>query len=354
MFDGIQFLLMVSMVFDQLMKKLPELVNHADNKTGEVYSTTTIFKGLRVQLKQRTNKIVKVNGSIHRYFTGGANDTLFTYTDLINAIHDLSTRLEFDPSQAKLQRIEFGVNIPVDSPEDLIDSAILYSGRAPAKRKQGRRKYYKEWAFNEYFIKLYRKGQHLVRFEIRMLRERKLKEVLLYTLDDLNDYSKFCGCLHYLESLVDNFLFVPDAINLLPEEMRTDWALFRNDQYWVRLNKWTKTRRKDEVKKAIERFNLTNWGLFLREDIRTQGSLMIENRVATISSLGLLSETVAALNRSCDRKEDESSRIIIHVCTHPKMANEGWRADDIISSVSYFPLLPRGPPSLLSVFLLEI
>ena len=340
------------MIFDQLRESLPKLVNHVSNDTGDVFSSTTIIHGLRVRLKQRIRKIVKVNGSFHRYFTGGANNTLFTFNDLNEAVDRMSTELGFQPWQAEIQHLEFGVNIPADNPEDLIDAAILYMGYPPTKRKQGRRQYYKEWTFSEYVIKLYRKGPFLVRFEIRMFRTRKLDEVNLITLADIIKYDKFCYCLEYLKALADHFFFVPNDVDLIPEDMRTDWALYRNDQYWKGLKKWTKTRRKIVVQEAITRLNLTDWISFFKEGIIAQGALMTENRDATYSSLGLLAETVAGHEEVCDRKVEDGVKVTITVCIHPAVANVRWNTDVIISVPSYHPLLPRGPPSLLSLFLL--
>ena len=177
MFDGFQLLLADESIFDQLKNSLWGLVKHEYEQTGQILSRTVNVHGIRIQLKDRKQKTVKLDGSLHRYFTRGNNDTLFTYRNLVHAVHHLTEDFGFRPYQACLQRIEFGVNIEVDKPEEILDSAILFKGSPPTKQQLTHEYYYKEWEYDEYTIKLYRKGEHLIRYEIRMYRRRQLKKV---------------------------------------------------------------------------------------------------------------------------------------------------------------------------------
>lgn len=369
MFDGFQIKILVARVFDQLKKRL-RLVKHSSEQTQKVFSRTTMLDGIRVRLINRNSKVVKLNGSLHCYYTGGHNDTLFTYKELVTSARRLSKEFCFELHDAELKHIEFGVNIPVENPEEMIDSAILFDGKPATGRRQNRKKYHKEWALSEYLVKLYRKGSHLVRFEIRMFKRRKRKEVQLYTLADLLDYDKFCFCLNYLESLAEKFLFVPDGIDIVPDAMKASWANYRNDQYWKRFNgkkRCTKSRMICELVKYIKNTPaLVDWNSVLVDGIRQQGALMISPEDATFSSLGLLGDAVAGPEGNCNRLKGEvgpqgadspsgitkhsgESKNTILVRIHLLEAYNGCMTNAIIFPVlSYVPLYPRGPPSSFS------
>lgn len=358
MFDGFQVVINISTVFDRLRDHISELVDHVACRTGEVISSTAKVNGLRVRLTQGFRKIVKINGSLHRFFSGD-NSTLFSFRQLVITVKRIASEFGVDITQAILQRIEIGVNLPVEEPEEMIDSAILFRGYPPSQRVQKRRKYYKEWRFTEYTIKLYRKGEHQVRFEIRMFRQRKLDEVKLHTLADVVDYEKFCSCLKYLEALTDGFLFVPKPSEEdIPAPIRSEWANYRNDQFWKHLKKWTKSRIKDHIINIIKENGLFDWKDYLVAGLQEQGALMISSDGATISPLGLQKETVADPKGDCNRRKDESpyhddsfkhnsNSILIHRLD----AYAWWIEDVIIYTLRYQPLLSRGPPSLLPVFL---
>lgn len=325
-----------------------------------------MLNGIRVRLKNRVAKVVKLNGSLHCYYTGGHNDSLFTYRELVTSAQSFAKEFCFKLHEAELNRIEFGVNIPIENPEEMIDSAILFEGKPATGRRQTRKEYYKEWAFSEYFVKLYRKGTHLVRFEIRMFKKRKRKEVQLYTLADLLDYDKFCSCLKYLESLAEKFLFVPDGVDIVPDAMKASWADYRNDQYWKRFNgekRSTKSRKICELVKYIKNTPaLVDWNSVLVDGIRQQGALMISPEDATFSSLGLLGDAVAGPEGNCNRlkgevgpqgadspsgikKHPEDNKKTILIRIHLLEAYLRCTANVIISPVlSYVPLYPRGPP----------
>lgn len=362
MYDGFQILILMACVYDQLEKNLSGLVAHASYHNGNVYSLTTIVEGIRVQLKKRLREIVKLDGSLHCFHTKGNNDSLFTYKELVETVIALCHQFGFDPRFANLQRIEIGVNIPIEEPKELIDAAILFSGRVATKRKQTLKHYYKEWRFSEYTVKLYKKGEYLVRFEIRLFKKRQLDRHQLHTLSDLVDHQKFCECLSFLESSASRFVFVPCDNSIVPISIKADLANWRNDSYWRSFNaknKSTKSRRIVEVCNIINKYGLTDWCSVLMNRIHEQGALMISPEDATFSQLGSLWETVAGPKGDGNRLRDESPRAEEGHITmnypaqiHYLDAYELWMVGVTISAPSYYPLLPRGPPSVLSIFLL--
>lgn len=347
-------------VYDQLEKILPELVAHASYHDGDVFSLTTKVEGIRVKFKKRLRKIIKIDGSLHRYYTKGNNDSLFTYKNLVEAVMALASQFGFSPHYANLQRIELGVNIPIENPEDMIDAAILFGGRTATKSKRTRKWYYKEWKFTEYTVKLYKKGEHKVRFEIRLFKKRQLDKLQLHTLSDLIDYYKFCKCLSHLVSSAKRFVFVPDYNSTTPISVKAKVAKWRNESYWRQFNdknKSTKSRRIDEINDVIKDYCLPDWRSILENGIREQGDLMISPEDATFSQLGLQMETVAGTEGDRNRLEDDSPLVnamgknyLIQI--HNTDAYGWWRKDVYIYAASYVPLLPRGPPSAILVCLL--
>lgn len=356
MYDGLQVQVMNPKVLGRL-RHMVGLVGHFSEETGEVLSHSRCYDcdAFKIFLREGDKPMGTIRGSLHKYWAHGENDTLFTFRQVRKAVERFAWSFNIDLRMPCLQRIEFGVNIHAKSPETIIDAAVLYHGQGPTKVQRKKKNYYKFWEFSDYTIKLYRKGDSLVRFEVHVKRLRWLKDVCIRSLEDLRSQHVFVQLLDRLISCADDFLFVPTRNDAMPSEKREEWAMMKETTNWLNLKPYQKTRQKQWVQHAIIQYNLVDWTSFLKTNIRQLGIQMLdinETTVgATFSRLGLDAETVAGPQGNRDRQAEEKIMETIPVNRYLMVRNIGHRIDVHITATSYYPLLPRGPPLLLSLYL---
>lgn len=352
MYDGLQVYLTSKNVLDRV-RLMPGLVEHTCKDTGDFFDTNE-NDDLFIELHEGRKPGVTIRGSLHKLYTSGGNDTLFTISQVRKAVEDLAWRFCINLRERCLQRLEFGVNIPAKCPEAIIDAAVLYHGRPASDRTLNKKHYYKQWKFQDYTIKLYRKRATLLRFEVHVNRMRELDGGRVRSLDDLRRQDVFVKCLAHLLSCLDEFVFVPSKVESLPLDLREMWAERRNDTYWQQLKPYQKTREKQQVLQAINDYDLIDWAKFLERNIMIQGALMLgvsQHRLAAMfSRLGLHAETVAGPIGNCDRLTEKNQDVVssdcpLNICLNHSVANGGLKTiPEVVRVYSDVQLGGRGPP----------
>ena len=363
MWDGIQLFVRDKHVIDRLRLEAG-LVEHTCEDTGEVLSHTLDSDVFVIQLHNGQSPGVTIRGSLHKFWTHGNNDTLFTFAQGRKAVEGVAWKFNIDLRMPCLQRLEFGVNIPAKCPEAIIDAAVLYNGRVPNECVRDKKHYYKVWRFEDYTVKLYRKGASIVRFEIHVIRLRWLKGVCVRSLNDLRRKDVFVHLLFHLISYADDFLFVPTRNDTLPMEIREKWASMRDAANWLCLRPYEKTRQKQWVQDVIGKYDLVSWTAYLKKNIMLLGAQMlgvaVPALVAMFSALGLHVETVAGPVGDCDRLADNDQDVLPSSCLFcvsldHTVANGGLR--DILEVVRVYSdvhMGGRGPPDVLSIAKLSV
>lgn len=356
MIDGLKVFFWTKM--DWLKQHLPKLILRVSEETGEVICHETTYRGIYVHLYEGSSLGVKLHGSIHKFFSGGNNDSLFTYEDVCHAVKDFAETFGVNLSRPCIQSLEVGINIPVENPEKIIDAAILYHGCVASSYDRNGDGSFKEWTFNDYTVKLYTKGSSILRYEFHYHRMRKLKGVQIFSLADLVDRSKFVACLFNLYYFSKEFLFVPVASAALPGELGVKWANWRNDNYWRTLDRSRKSREKAKVNMAIASYDMDDWRFFLENAVLEQGALMLGTSVkeldATFSTFGLSAETVADPPGDCDRptvaiSDAYPSKPVVSICLIQSVRNEGLgHVPTMVRLYSDVHLGGRGPPGALN------
>lgn len=358
MYDGLQVYFRSDEAGQMLKDEFREyLAFHGPESTGAVAKHTgKCYDCIDITIFESSPLGVKLNGSIH-IFEKGNNKGLFRLRDVRKAVDRVADAFHFDSSEAKIQALEFGVNIESSHPEEVIDSAILFNGRR-GKRYFEEDYYAIEWkSKRNYTVKLYKKDRNHVRYEIHFEDMRRLSHIGFHTLSDLKDRRKVLLCIKYLYESADKILFVPfDRKGWLDVAIAAKWMSYRADTYW-KISKDKKYRLIKSIRNVIEHYKLDNWNSILRKEIIKQEAKNLEitpsSLRAILSQLGSRNETVAVPKRDRDRPEDDVFTAIL-VIVHHVVANTGWTVDVIISTLSYFPILPRGPPSSLFLSLLDI
>lgn len=351
---------------DQLLQTKQKLVFSGNVDDGEVKSYDGHHQYIFEHISESAPPRIQLAGSLHKY-AKGKNDGRFTFRAIKKAIKLFMAEYQV-PDNAPIHRLEIGINLPFKCPEVVINSAMLYHGRI-GERKYRVDYYGIEWFFiasnkrKYYVVKLYKKREHTLRFELHMEDLRKIKWAGIKVITDLLDDNKLLRVLCYLYSQIEEFFFVPDdPQKKLPFPLSAEWRGYRADSFWEGLLsrecKDTKSRKIKMITAAIHEYDLIDWKKHLKKRFLIEGAKIAGTSVnklsATFSQLGLQGETVAEPNRDRDRQTDtENVEKTIPILQHPVVANVGWFWNVIIYKCSsYFPLLARGPPSVLSVFLL--
>ncbi|WP_319229694.1 hypothetical protein [Draconibacterium orientale] len=139
-----------------------------------------------------TNGTVLLMGSLHCFRNKGQhNYNDFSLNHLEELIINLKHTFHFDPTKARINNIEIGVNINLPfSPTILIDSLIMYKNhRFNLKDEPGM--YFAECQQTQFFIKVYNKGlqynlkENVLRFEVKYITTEHLNGKGITTLADL-------------------------------------------------------------------------------------------------------------------------------------------------------------------------
>lgn len=356
MIDGIKAYYRSQEAHDRLLLENKQgLVFSGHVNTGAVEMHSGDDKGLFVTVFEPTKASlepgISLRGSLHVYWKGH-NDGLFKYRDAVKAIANVCRDYYVDSKECEVHNLEIGVNINVKSPEAFINSVVLYHGRT-GKRDPHKKYFSKEWKFDQYIVKLYKKGPHLVRYELRIKEMAKLSDngILIKYLSDLCDYTNYVRLLRFLYESVNEILFVPaDREHRLPKTDEAMWKAYRSDVYWEELGSTKKNRESTRVRKFIRKYHLIDWDSFLRHGIIYQGSRMLETSPwhvsAMFSVLGLHAETVAVPFGNRDRQAGKNNLLTIPVRFRSVVANIGTETDVNISlALCFDPILPRGPPA---------
>ncbi|MEO6313559.1 MAG: hypothetical protein ABIX01_11885 [Chitinophagaceae bacterium] len=158
-----------------------------------VYRHLTIEIGYRVW-QSVEHWSLRVEGSLQKYMMGGNNSGQFTAGDALTAIDELSNLLKLDPTKARVTRLEIGLNIcdlhfniTTWLREDLLRyrSYPFENMRTNTGIQIG-----KEAVLTHKTVKLYDKGDNILRFELHYNDLNELREGCtnpIYTLADLTE-----------------------------------------------------------------------------------------------------------------------------------------------------------------------
>lgn len=240
--------------------------------TGEVNENHKIaeYNSLKFEIINQT--YIKLSGSLHKYWRNGSNYCNYNFNDFANTVIDLYTKFNINPCFAKLENIEFGVNIfnpPID-PTRLTKLVINHKGVPFSKMRSYNMSLGVDCYHQQYSIKIYDKSKQyklndkVLRYEIKAKKMVFLKKERIVYLADLLSSDKFAALGSKLVNSLDNILINDDKISL--EDIKPFERLIlsegRNPKFWEELKvKRPKThdykrRRFRELLKKYSKYNL--------------------------------------------------------------------------------------------------
>ena len=221
--------------------------------TGKEYIIHTAnYRELEIKFYEFHNSIknfVQVKGSIHKYYHSGVNYTDFNLFEAHKAIYEICDFLQIEPNKTTIHALEFGVNIHLDQPtEILLNSFINYMGKPYELNEFNSEGYLKRFTYHQFDVKLYDKGrqyrlpENIFRYEIKVKRMAYLTEkgILINSLLDLLDIGIIDKLQTLLVKVFSEILFFDDAINLNSIINQKDKEFILkgiNCQYWPKEKK---------------------------------------------------------------------------------------------------------------------
>lgn len=226
------------------------------------YKKVKWFKNLVVEVYPES-KIIKVEGSLHKYFNNGMhNYNDFDRVALYDTVVEVCQILKIAPQNAHIHGVEFGVNIQTPfNPSYLLERLLSLNTKTATKKDYYYDSY--EFDFTHYKIKIYNKSEKhnlnidLLRVEVHVKKMQWLsgKGSSIKTLEDLQQ-------LHHLQKLGEILINCFDEIIIAePLETSTMTAkdahqyeqLTRRDN-WNNLNPKQRLRQREKFERIIGQY----------------------------------------------------------------------------------------------------
>ena len=242
-----------------------DFIDEVNASTGELgkYKVGR-YKGLKfvIYYPTTTNPFnrVTVAGSLHKYWNDGKhNFNDFGIEQIEAVLKDLERKFSFHPQNCILKSIEIGVNItPPTKTETVLSGCILHKTIPFEPNTYTRKGNFVQARKQQYIIKVYDKKMQyqengyngtaeLLRFEIRYLKMQPLKQLKIYTMQDILDF----GIENFKPILLEhwrNILFYEtEALRNIKKKYH-----YNNPKYWKDLKKENFKYHRRNLNKLIE------------------------------------------------------------------------------------------------------
>jgi len=225
------------------------------------------YKNLRFKISESNR--VEITGSLHKYYKG-ENFSDFTYYELWECIKDLSEKLHFNPFEARLHNLEFGVNVStLFNPYEFCGRVIAYKNESFTRfRTSGKTslkigfEMTKQW----YDIKIYDKGkqylksENILRFEVKANKMEFLKSIGIYFLSDLLNTSKLIELGKILNEVFAELIILEEVkTSELSMNENKIYATCINPKEWERFTPKERHLKKKQFNEILRAKGKTHW-----------------------------------------------------------------------------------------------
>ncbi len=228
-----------------------------------------------------TPKEYKIKNSIHKAYSKAigksGNWSGFSFADFIKIVNILSNRYKLDPAKINVRKLEIGLNVELNEPSmEYISLIKAFKFTKPSVDMRTTRNifYGRKFFTTNYQLKVYDKtrqvfekdrieiSSNMIRFEA-VIKKVKLKDLGVFTLADLINYSKFSVLVDFLHEMFYGIAFERkyDVSTLTANELELYIAGAKRF-YWVNLPKCsspsTASRRRKQYKIIITKLDKEN------------------------------------------------------------------------------------------------
>lgn len=178
--------------------------------------------------------LIRFNFSLHKYFNyingnGEQNYNDFNRYMVEETVSYICEQLEIDPYHSVVERLEFGVNVPVSFlPKQFLQSSlVVYKYNKPCRVNDYNYKgYFTEFKSGRHYLKVYDKGMqydvsdHLLRVELKYISQQQVSLCNIKSLVDLYEISNLQRCKDRLNQAVQDLL-ITDSVVFIPRTIKT-------------------------------------------------------------------------------------------------------------------------------------
>jgi hypothetical protein len=271
MFDGIKIIIKDGVTDRKLLNNPALDFTSIHKETGEVptASDRANNKGFNYKIVKYKNLTIKVYdtgtvliaGSLHYNYNDGLhNYNQYTLGDVRRTLIKLNDELGINSQTARIQSLEFGVNLPTD-PTPFIKNLVTHKtntfNRFDIINSNGKKTLEKG---KQFYLKIYDKGLQnrkyindlILRFEYICRKMELISEHPVYLSDLLKpEIIERCGCL--LEKAYQD-LIIKEPVNLkgLKIDDRELYLKGTNPNYWNTLTKQQRCKKKKEFNQLLD------------------------------------------------------------------------------------------------------
>jgi hypothetical protein len=275
MFDGIKIRINDRVTHTRLLNNPALDFIGSHKKTGEVPTETELkenprlrnnsaeYRGLIISVYDSETVIIR--GSLHKYFNNGQhNYSQYCLPQIAETLQLLTTELAINPATARLQNLEFGVNLILPfNPDDLISNLIIHKtntfNKFDIKDSNGRTT---KREGRQYWLKIYDKGLHfdiidsnILRFEIKAVKMEVIKKGEIF-LTDLIKPNIINLCKERLIKAFDELIInEPLNISQLNDKDREFYKEYSNPRTWERLTPNQRNKKKEKYNNLLTRYS---------------------------------------------------------------------------------------------------
>ena len=250
------FLNITLLEFGQVVK-----INTGEIKSFPFYAD---YKEFKIIIK--SENYIEIQGSLHKYFTGGFNYNDFTFKQVGEAINNLCRDLRLNPICCSLHNLEFGVNIVLPfEPKVFLERLISFKrgGLFSSMNNQTRKNIgYECSKMDQYSIKFYNKNYQSAENTLRVEIKTKVMEFVkpIKTLSDLLRIESFKQLRQQLIKLIESVLVADFSLNGcdLNAKDRELYLEGTNQKYWETLHTQGGRRKYSVTLKRFKQFQSVN------------------------------------------------------------------------------------------------
>lgn len=245
MIDWVKLCLINKQDIEQLLQSdIVPFTSTCSEKTGELFQFPKKGTYKCFEFVLRSPEYLLITGSMHKYHTGGFNNSDFNFYALNQAIDQFCAEIGVNAAHLQIQNIEFGINVetPISATE-IIEDVICYKNRLPANPINDNKGYYTQYKLNDYIVKLYDKAKQyhmktpLLRWEFKAVKQRFVADCGVQFLSDLKDIGNVQALAAKLIACFENLVFDDSSIipqQLTKREMRL-YEKWQNPKIWAKL-----------------------------------------------------------------------------------------------------------------------
>jgi len=266
------------------------LTTAINERTGEVRDGVYEGKFHNMEFLIYPSGRVLIKGSIHKYFNclmglGNQNYNDFTLIDVQFVLNDLQDRFGIDIENARLENLEFGLNLTTPfCPSLFLDTLVSYKNHSlNIMRVKGQGKG-REVYLQRYAMKFYNKGLHqgqkenILRIERKVYKMDSIGRGIIYLADLLDaDFANHCFNI-LMESL--NNLVIAEPLNnsTLSKPQVKIYERCINPRNWPIMTRKQRYNNKLQFDQIIEKYGTLQFKFIITDLMKSKGKKLINNK----------------------------------------------------------------------------